>query len=335
MDLSGRRVLITGAGGFIGSHVTEALLQANATVRALVRYNSRQSRGWLSGAVLCHPGLEIMAGDIRDPFLAARAVAGCDTVLNLAALIAIPYSYTAPASYVETNIVGTLNLLEAAKAACVELFVQTSTSEVYGTAVHVPMTEEHRLHPQSPYAATKVASDQLALSYHRSFGLPVLVVRPFNAYGPRQSPRAVLPSIILQLLDKVEELRLGSLHPTRDFTFAPDLAQAFAIAVAKRTGIGEVVNIGSGFEISIAEAVRALCEITGRSPPVTTDPDRLRPRKSEVDRLFADAGKAGALWGWTPEHGGPEGFRRGLEKTLAWYADSANRMLYEGARHAL
>jgi len=346
MDIADGRVLVTGAGGFIGSHVVEALVAAGARVRALVRYNGRQSRGWLADAALFPDQVppdrvppdrvEVVAGDIRDPFQAAALVEGCTVVLHLAALIAIPYSYAAPASYVETNVTGTLNLLEAARRAGVARFVQTSTSEVYGTAVRVPMDEEHRLHPQSPYAASKVASDQLALSYHRSFGLPVVVLRPFNAFGPRQSPRAVLPGIILQLLGGAPVLRLGALHPTRDFTFAPDLARAFLAAATAEAAVGEVINVGSGFEITVGEAARLLCTLTGRGEvPVETDPARLRPGTSEVERLYADAGRAARLLGWRPAMGGLEGFRQGLERTIAWYADPARRALFTGDGHAL
>lgn len=327
--LQGRRVLVTGADGFIGSHLTEALVRAGAEVRALVMYNSFGSRGWLDHAAPEVQGrFEVVAGDIRDPYGMRAAVQGREIVFHLAALIAIPYSYQAPEAYVDTNIKGTLNLLQAARDLGVERFVQTSTSEVYGTAQFVPITELHPTVGQSPYAATKIASDQLALSYHRSFGLPVTVLRPFNTYGPRQSLRAVLPNAIVQILGGKEVLHLGALHPTRDFTLVTDTAAGFMQIAGSDAALGEVVNIGSNFEIAIGDAVAMIADIVGKRVSIELDPGRLRPAKSEVERLYAATDKARALFDWAPAHGGAAGFRRGLEKTIAWFADSANRGHY-------
>jgi dTDP-glucose 4,6-dehydratase len=268
--------------------------------------------------------MEIVAGDVRDPFAARDAARGCEAIFHLAALIAIPYSYVAPQAYVETNVGGTLNLLMAARDAEVERFVHTSTSEVYGTAQRVPIDEEHPLHPQSPYAASKVGADQLALSFHRSFGLPVTVVRPFNTYGPRQSARAVLPTIITQIASGAKEVRLGALSPTRDFNFVRDTADGFAALAACDAAVGEVVNLGSDFEISIGDAARLVAEVMGKEIAIVTDAARLRPATSEVERLWASNAKVKRLAGFAPAHGGRDGFRRGLEATVAWYTDPAN-----------
>jgi NAD dependent epimerase/dehydratase len=314
-------VLVTGAGGFIGSHVVDRLIDDGRRVRALVRYNAEGRAGWLDRLPPARrQRIELLSGDVRDADCARAAVAGVDTVLHLAALIDIAYSYRAPRSYLDTNVGGTLNLLQAARDAQVRRFVQTSTSEVYGTARTVPMAETHPLNAQSPYAASKTAGDQLALSFHAAFGLPVTVLRPFNAYGPRQSVRAVIPTIVTQALAGADRIRLGALHPTRDFNFAPDLAHAFVALAACDQAIGQIVNVGSGFEIAIADVLALVGELIGRPLSAATEAARLRPATSEVERLFADAGRMAALTGWRPDHGGLAGFRRGLEKTIAWYA---------------
>lgn len=314
------KVLVTGADGFIGSHLTEKLVALGYPVRALVQYNSFNSWGWLDHAPdEAKQRLEVVAGDVRDPQGMRALVQGCDVVLHLAALIAIPFSYHSPAAYVDTNITGTLNLLNAARDLGVRRFVQTSTSEVYGTARFVPITEEHPLQGQSPYSATKIGADQLAQSFYRSFATPVVTIRPFNTYGPRQSARAVIPTIITQLLAGQRQLRLGSLTPTRDFNFVADIVDAF-IATALVPGIeGEVINVGSNFEISIGATARTIAEVIGVEIDIESDEQRLRPAKSEVERLWADNSKALRLLGWQPTHGGRDGFRQGIAKTVEWF----------------
>ena len=323
------RILVTGACGFIGSHLVETLAAGGAEVRALVQYNSFGHRGWLDSLPeSSRRAIEIVAGDVRDRDSVMAAVAGCRTVFHLAALIAIPYSYRAPESYIDTNVRGTLNLLEAARAHGVERLVHTSTSEVYGTARRVPIDEDHPLQAQSPYAASKIGADQLALSYQRSFGTPVAVIRPFNTFGPRQSARAVIPTIITQLLAGAARLELGALSPTRDFSFVDNTVSGFLAVAAHPAAVGEVINIGSGFEISIGDTARLIAEHLGRPVDIACAAERLRPPESEVERLYAGLAKAERLLGWRPPYGGLEGFRRGLDRTLAWFADPANRARY-------
>ncbi len=320
------RVLVTGAGGFIGSHLTEALLAGGFPVRALVRYTGTGSTGWLARIDEgLRGGLEIVAGDVCDAAQMRTVVDGCSTVYHLAALIGIPYSYQAASSYVATNVQGTLNLLQAALAANVTRFVQTSTSEVYGSAQFVPIPETHPLSAQSPYAASKVGADQLALSFHRSFGLPVSVIRPFNTFGPRQSARAIVPAILTQLLAGSSTVRLGALAPTRDLTYVADTAAAF-VAIANSPGaVGEVVNVGSGFEISIGELFAEINAVLGTSAQVEVDPARLRPQASEVDRLWADVSKAQRILDLQPQYAGRAGLRLGLVETAAWFRVEAER----------
>lgn len=325
-----RKVLITGADGFIGSHLTEALVRSGYEVRAFVYYNSFGSWGWLDHCAADVAGqFEVFAGDIRDPHGVKKAMEGCDAVLHLAALIAIPYSYHSPDTYVDTNIKGTLNVLQAAKELQVQKVIHTSTSEVYGTARFVPITEDHPLQGQSPYSATKIAADQLALSFYRSFQTPVGILRPFNTYGPRQSARAVIPTIIIQLQSGVKPLKLGALHPTRDFNFIEDTVRAFIAALDTDGVVGEVVNVGSNFEISILETAKLIAEIMNVSLDIALDQERLRPDKSEVERLWADNRKAKQLLGWTPQYAGRDGFRRGLEKTIAWFSDPKHLAMYK------
>lgn len=323
-------VLITGADGFIGSHLVEAAVRAGHEVRAFVLYNSFNSWGWLDRVAEDVRGhFEVVAGDVRDPHGVQTAVAGCGTVLHLAALIAIPFSYRHPHSYVSTNVMGTLNVLQACRDAEVERVVCTSTSEVYGTAQFVPITEQHPLNAQSPYAATKIGADQLALSFHHSFGLPVTVLRPFNTYGPRQSARAVIPTIISQVAAGERKVRLGSLHPTRDFTFVHDTAWGFLQAAACDAALGRVVNIGSNFEVSIGETAALIGEAMGVELEIELDEARLRPAQSEVERLFAGVALAKELFGWEPAYGGREGFTRGLAETAEWFLDPANLAAYK------
>jgi dTDP-glucose 4,6-dehydratase len=329
------KVLVTGAGGFIGSHLVERLVADGETVRAFVEYDSRGSWGWLDGADPQILGaVEIIAGDIRDAHAVRQAIGGCDTVFHLAALIGIPYSYLAPESYVQTNVTGTLNVVQAATDLGVGHVIHTSTSEVYGTARYVPIDEAHPLNPQSPYAATKVGGDQIALSWCRSFGTPVTVLRPFNTYGPRQSARAVIPTIITQITaarDRGEAatIRLGATAPTRDFTFVGDTVAAFAAAAASRAGVGEVVNIGANFEISVGETAALIAAIMDTEITVETADERLRPDTSEVERLWCDNRRAAERLGWTPAYAGRDGFRRGLAETVAWFAPAGNRAHYK------
>ncbi|MGO9133449.1 MAG: NAD-dependent 4,6-dehydratase LegB [Methylovirgula sp.] len=328
-------VLVTGADGFIGSHLAEALVRKGYETRAFVLYNSFGSRGWLEDSPReLRNAMEIRAGDIRDPNVIRAAVKGCDFVLHLAALIAIPYSYVAPDAYVDTNIKGTLNVLQAARDFGVPV-VHTSTSEVYGTARFVPITEEHPLQGQSPYSATKIAADQLALSFFRSFELPVVVLRPFNTYGPRQSARAIIPTVIVQLASGMRKIHLGSIHPTRDFSFVTDTVEGFISAMHCKMGIGKEINIGSSFEISVGDTARLIAEIMNVDLEIEQDSERMRPAASEVERLWADIGRARDLLGWSPSFGGREGFRRGLEKTITWFSDPANLARYRPEEYML
>ena len=334
MKLDGKRILVTGADGFIGSHLTERLVARGCDVRAFVQYNSLGSWGWLDESP-SRKDLDVFAGDVRDPHGVRTAMTGCDVVLHLAALIAIPYSYHSPQTYVETNVLGTLNIVQAARDLGVERVVHTSTSEVYGTARFVPITEAHPLQGQSPYSASKIGADLIALSFHAAFGTPVTVIRPFNTYGPRQSARAVIPTVISQIAAGAREIRLGALHPTRDFTFVSDTARAFEALAECDAAVGQVVNAGSGFEISIGDTARAIIDLMGRDVEIVTDDQRLRPEASEVERLWADSGRMRSLTGWTPEYGGGEGFRRGLQETIDWFTEAAHLARYKTDRYVL
>jgi NAD dependent epimerase/dehydratase len=321
----GRRALVTGAEGFIGSHLVELLLSEGADVRALVHYNPFGRWGWLADRA---DDVEVMTGDVRDGERVLKAVEGVDVVFHLAALIGIPYSYDAPESYVQTNVVGTYNVCNAARRAGVARVLQTSTSEVYGTALRVPIDESHPLQPQSPYSATKIGGDMLALSFQKSFGTPVAVVRPFNTYGPRQSTRAVISTVLAQLLAGSDELRLGATSPTRDFNFVTDTARGFLAVAGCDRAVGEVVNVGSGREISIGDLVDLLMEITGHRARVVSDEERLRPAGSEVQRLLCDNSRAREWSGWAPEVSLEEGLRR----TAEWMAQNPGPMK-PGAYH--
>jgi dTDP-glucose 4,6-dehydratase len=328
--MSPKTVLVTGADGFIGSHLTEALVRQGLNVRAFVYYNSFNTWGWLDQCAVDIKGqFEVFPGDIRDPHGVKEAMKGCDAVLHLAALIAIPFSYNSPDTYVDTNIKGTLNVLQAARELGVKRIIHTSTSEVYGTAEFVPITEEHPLQGQSPYSATKIAADQLAYSFYSSFDLPVVTLRPFNTYGPRQSARAVIPTIITQIANGARKVELGALSPTRDFSFIQDTVNGFLAALNSTGGLGQVVNLGSNFEISIRDTVSLIAESMNARVEITSSKERLRPEKSEVERLWADNSKAYKLFGWQPTYSGQDGFRRGLSETIAWFTQSENLRSYK------
>lgn len=334
MGMTKTKVLITGADGFIGSHLTEAFVRRGYDVRAFVYYNSFNSWGWLDQIPReIRDNLDVFAGDIRDPHGVRTAMQGCDMVLHLAALIAIPYSYHSPATYVDTNVTGTLNVVQAARELGVSKVVHTSTSEVYGTARFVPITEEHPLQGQSPYSASKIGADQLAMSFHASFGTPVAIIRPFNTYGPRQSARAVIPTIITQIAGGMRNIKLGSLHPTRDFNYVADTVAGFIAVAESECSTGEIINIGSNYEISIGETAALIADIMNAGINIETDDTRLRPDKSEVERLWADNGKALRLTGWQPAYGDKEGLRRGLSETVTWFTDPSNLARYKVDRY--
>ena len=321
---------MTGADGFIGSHLTEHLLSAGADVRAFVYYNSFNSWGWLDEVdARVKQSIEVFTGDIRDPNGVRTAMSGCDVVMHLAALIAIPYSYHSPDTYIDTNIKGTLNVLQAARELGVERVVHTSTSEVYGTARFVPITEEHPLQGQSPYAASKIGADQMATSFFLSFNTPVSIIRPFNTYGPRQSARAVIPAIITQIASGARQIKLGAMHPTRDFNYVRDTVRGFTAIAQCDATLGQVVNIGSNYEISVGNTARMISDLMGRDVEFISDAQRFRPVGSEVERLWADTTRVRELTGWTPEYAGVEGLRRGLSETIEWFGDHNNLRRYK------
>lgn len=328
------KILVTGADGFIGSHLTEELVRRGHNVRAFVLYNSFNSWGWLDHAEpVIKNHLDVFSGDIRDPHGVRTAMKGCDIVIHLAALIAIPYSYHSPDTYVDTNVKGTLNVLQAARDLGGIKVIHTSTSEVYGTARFVPITEEHPLQGQSPYSASKIGADQIAYSFFASFGLPVTIIRPFNTYGPRQSARAVIPTIITQIANGHKYIRLGSVHPTRDFNFVNDTVNGFILAAHSSAGVGEVVNLGSNFEISIGDAATLISKVMDTEIEIETDRGRLRPKDSEVERLWADNSKAKRLFDWSPAYGGLEGFRRGIAETVVWFSKPGALSSYKADRY--
>ncbi|MEH2097779.1 NAD-dependent 4,6-dehydratase LegB [Nostoc sp.] len=328
-DLSNVKILVTGADGFIGSHLTEELVRKGYQVRAFVLYNSFNSWGWLDYSPQdIKDSIEVFAGDIRDPHGVKKALEGCDIVMHLAALIAIPYSYHSPDTYIDTNIKGTLNVMQAAKELGLQKIIHTSTSEVYGTARFVPITEEHPLQGKSPYSASKIGADQIAMSFYYSFNTPVIIIRPFNTYGPRQSARAIIPTIISQIAGGQHKIKLGALHPTRDFNYVQDTIRGF-IAAAQSDANGEVINIGSNYEISIQETVNLIAEVMNADINIEIEQQRLRPEKSEVDRLWADNTKAKQLLGWKPLYHGKEGFKQGLAETIKWFNNHENLKLYK------
>lgn len=324
-----KNVLVTGADGFIGSHLVETLVRTGFNVRAMVLYNSFDSWGWLDESPReIRDAVEVVAGDVRDSGFVRSAVKGQDAVMHLAALIAIPYSYVAPQSYVDVNVTGTLNVVSAARDFGTAKVVHTSTSECYGTAQFVPITEEHPLVGQSPYAASKIGADQIALSFQRSFDTPVTVCRPFNTYGPRQSARAVIPTVISQVAAGKTEIELGALSPTRDFNFVQDTVDGMISILTTDATSGETINLGSGHEISIADLVKLIASVMRREVSVVSKHERLRPENSEVERLLADASKAKRLTGWAPAFAGRDGLRRGLELTAQWFSEPANLARY-------
>jgi len=330
------RVFVTGAEGFIGSHVVDELLKRGHEVTAYVLYNSFNAAGWLDRDDVASNGhVQIVLGDIRDADSVQAAVREHDVVIHLASLVAIPYSYQAPRSYLETNAIGTLNVMEAARRAGVSRVIHTSTSEVYGSAQYVPIDEKHPLVGQSPYSASKIAADQISHSYWASFGLPVTTLRPFNAYGPRQSQRAFIPSVMVQLLNGAQELSLGSLSPTRDLTYVEDTAAGFVAAAMSDKGCGDVFNMGSGFEISMADVVDRIAAISGVDTRITEDSSRIRPEASEVERLWSDSSRMGETFGWEPAHGGLDGFDRGLEKTFEWFGQNYTRAGYDATKYVV
>ncbi|MGE4348913.1 MAG: NAD-dependent 4,6-dehydratase LegB [Candidatus Berkiella sp.] len=328
--MKNNKILVTGADGFIGSHLVENLVKQGYNVKAFVLYNSFNSWGWLDSlekSILKE--VEIFTGDIRDPFGVRQAMQSCQVVMHLAALIGIPYSYHSPQNYVETNISGTLNLIQAARELNIEKFFHTSTSEVYGSAQYVPIDEKHPLQPQSPYSASKIAADQMALSYYYSFGVPVTVIRPFNTYGPRQSARALIPTIITQITQGIKEIKLGSLEPTRDFTFVTDTVLAYIKALQAKNIEGMTMNLGTGFEISVSNLVQLIAKLMNQNINIIQDPQRIRPEKSEVDRLLSDNTVAKTQLEWHPCYTGQQGLESGLKETIEWFSDHTHQQKYK------
>lgn len=319
MNWSGKKALVTGAGGFIGSHLVERLVELGAETRALVHYNSNGSWGWLDQSPH-KDNVQVFAGDVRDPDSLRQAIEGVEVIFHLAALIAIPYSYHAPLSYVRTNVEGTLNILQSAIRHDVGLVVHTSTSEVYGTARKIPIDEGHQLQGQSPYSASKIGADKLAEAFHLSFGLPVVTIRPFNTYGPRQSARAVIPTIVSQVFG-ASAIRLGNLQPTRDLNYVSDTVAGFVQAAESPAAVGETINLGTGREISIGELAGMIVRITGKDLPIITESERVRPERSEVERLCADNTKARELLAWQPAFT----LEAGLARTIEWIKENNER----------
>lgn len=336
VELKNKKIVITGADGFIGSHLTEELVRRGHDVRAFVMYNSFNTWGWLehSPKEIIHQ-LEVLSGDIRDPYGVYKAMKGCDVVFHLAALIAIPYSYHSPETYIDTNVKGTLNVIQAARELGMEKVIHTSTSEVYGTIKYVPISEEHPLLGKSPYAASKIAADQIALSFYHSFNTPISIIRPFNTYGPRQSARAVIPTIITQLAKGYRKIKLGALSPTRDFNYVMDTVRGFIAVAESDRSIGEVINIGSNKETSILEIFHMISEVMGVLAEIETDAIRLRPEKSELERLWADNTKAKNLLAWEPLYCGLEGLQRGLKETAEWFIHPQNLEAYKASVYNL
>lgn len=328
MNWIGKKVLVTGAGGFIGSHLVEKLVTLGASVRGLVRYNSRGSWGWLDQSPLARE-VEVVTGDICDADNVLTATEDVEIVFHLAALIAIPYSYVAPHSYIRTNVEGTFNALQAARRTGVQRFLHTSTSEVYGTAQYVPIDERHPLQGQSPYSASKIGADKMAEAFHLSFSVPVVTIRPFNTFGPRQSARAVIPTIITQCLEGASSIKLGSLHPTRDLNFVGNTVDGYIAAAESDTATGRTINLGSKHEISIGDLAKLIIQLTNASATIESDNTRIRPEKSEVERLLADNSLARELLGWEPR----VGLKEGLESTIQWIRE--NRHWYRTGTYAI
>lgn len=332
MNLIGKKILVTGAGGFIGSHLVDTLIEKGCDVRSFVHYNSFNSWGWLETLPLAKVrGLDVFVGDIRDPNCVAKAMEGCDVLFHLAALISIPFSYHSPHSYVDTNIKGTLNVLQASQRFNLERVVVTSTSEVYGTAQYVPIDEGHRVKGQSPYSASKIGADRLAESFFCSFDMPIVIARPFNTYGPRQSARAVIPTVITQLLSGVTSLRLGSLTPTRDFNFVADTVEGFIALAECDAAIGEEINIATGFEHTVGDVAKFLISELNPEATIMTEEERLRPDASEVFRLMGDNSKITNLTNWYPAHD----LHAGLKVTIDWFRKAENFSRYKALLYNL
>ncbi len=323
-------VLITGADGFIGSHLTEFLVKKNYKVKVMCVYNSFNTWGWLDSIEKdLLEDVEVILGDVRDPKSVNDSVKGVDVVIHLASLIAIPHSYHSPYSYLNTNTLGTLNIMEACLKNNISKIIHTSTSEVYGDTIKIPISENTLPYAKSPYAATKIGADQIAQSYYSSFNLPVTIIRPFNTYGPRQSNRAIIPTIITQLISNKKKISLGSLYPTRDFSYIFDTIRGFELAINNTKVVGEIINIGSGFEISINDLFQTLCKIMKKSPKIITDSNRVRPKKGEVFRLKADNRKANKILKWKPIYKGKNGLIKGLKETVEWFSDERNLLKYK------
>lgn len=334
--MSDKKILITGADGFIGSHLVEQAVLSGYTVRALVYYNSFGSWGWLDILpVEVKNQIEVVMGDIRDSHGVKSSMKGCEVVLHLAALIGIPYSYHSPESYIDTNVKGTLNIMQAVRELGVKKVIHTSTSEVYGTAKYVPIDENHPLQGQSPYSASKIGADQIAMSFYTSFSVPVSIIRPFNTYGPRQSARAFIPTVITQIAARNRKIKLGSLHPTRDFTFVTDTAKGFLAVAESEKSVGEVINVGSNFEVSMAETVNLIAKLMDVEIEIDTDEKRIRPNKSEVERLWANNQKALTLTNWRPEFSDKVGFERGLRETIDWFLKNQNHAGYKSGIYSV
>ena len=324
------KILVTGADGFIGSHLSEALVKKGHEVTAFVYYNAFNSFGWLDNIdEKIKKSLKIFPGDIRDENLVRKAIKDCDVIINLAALIGIPYSYNSPKSYLETNAQGTLNILQSAKDYGIKKVIHTSTSEVYGTAKYIPIDENHPLDGQSPYSASKIAADHLAISFYKSFDTPVSIIRPFNTYGPRQSARAIIPTIILQMINGNKEISLGSVKTTRDFSFIDDTVNAYIAAIKATDVNGEIINLGSGHETSIIDLVKIINTIVKKNCKIITDKKRVRPEKSEVERLLSSNSKAFKKLRWKPKYIGRAGLIKGLTKTIEWFTKKENFSRYK------
>jgi NAD dependent epimerase/dehydratase len=329
------KILVTGSEGFIGSHLVERLIKLNHNVRAFVLYNSFNSWGWLESTnIKKSKNLEIFLGDIRDPVSVEKSLEGIDIVINLAALIGVPYSYYAASSYIDTNVKGILNILNVSKRKKIKQIIQISTSEVYGSPKKTPINENFALNAQSPYAASKIASDHLSLSFYRSFNTPVSIIRPFNTFGPRQSERAIIPTIITQAL-KGNSVELGSIFPKRDFLFVEDNVRGIIAAIGKKRSYGEVINLGTGFDIKMSELVKLISKIMGIKIKIRLNNKRVRPKKSEVDRLLASTIKAKKILNWEPKLKGKKGLEKGLIKTINWFKDEKNLQLYKSNKYII
>ncbi len=330
------KYLVTGADGFIGSHLVEKLVRSGKDVRAMVHYNSFGSNGWLDNIdKKIFDSIEIISGDIRDAELMKDIASDCTNIIHLAAMMSIPYSYKAPRTFIETNVMGTLNILMAAKDLNIQKTIITSTSEVYGSAKYVPMSEDHRLNAQSPYAASKTAADQLSLSFYHSFGLPITIIRPFNTYGPRQSTRAVIPTIITQIKESRNLIKLGSTHTTRDFSYVEDTVNGLILASKVGVAEGEILNLGNNFEISIGETANLISDLMGFQTSINIEELRKRPDESEVDRLWSDNSRSKMLLGWEPKYSGKGGFINGLKKTIEWFDDPLNLSFYRFGNYSI